>query len=128
MIHSELTRYRRTTIAVTRATGFIASALIEALRDSDATVIAVSRSAAPRGATIEWLQCDVQTADGCSAIAGRADVIFHLAGNTSARAAEKDGAASSLQPWLPSIIWLPQLAPRAVVRASCLLRPPRSTD
>jgi nucleoside-diphosphate-sugar epimerase len=86
--------YRGRTIAVTGASGYLAAALLRSLRDSGAHVLAVSRRVAPRRQDIEWLQGDVRTLECCAAVVARADVIFHLAGNTSASAADRDSSGS----------------------------------
>src|SRR5215203_4481440 len=87
-------RYRGRTTVVTGARGYIGAALLAALRRVDARVIAVSREPMPASAFIEWQTGDPRSADLWNAVVPRADVIFHLAGNTSVYDAERDPHAS----------------------------------
>jgi nucleoside-diphosphate-sugar epimerase/SAM-dependent methyltransferase len=69
--------YRGRAVAVSGASGYIGTALTAALRDLDAAVVRVD-ARRPNG----WRE------------AAKCDVIFHLAANTSARAADLDPQAS----------------------------------
>jgi nucleoside-diphosphate-sugar epimerase len=94
-------RYRDLTVAATGAGGYLASALMQGLRRAGASVLAVSRQdIAPVGG-LATLRADVRTRACWDEIMSRADVIFHLAGNTSVREASRDPAASFASTVLP---------------------------
>jgi len=88
-------------IAVTGASGYIGSALIHKLARQSSSLLAVSRSAQSFGTGINFLQADIRNSDAWTEIAKWADVIFHLAGNTSAKAAASDPAESLRSTVLP---------------------------
>jgi nucleoside-diphosphate-sugar epimerase len=93
--------YEGTVVAITGGTGYLASALDQALRKDGARVLLVSRKDIPPSPGAESLKADVRTADCWRTIVQRADVVFHLAGNTSAYAAAKDPAGSLLSTVAP---------------------------
>lgn len=96
-----LSRYETRTVAVTGCSGFIGRALTAALSGTGARLLLVSRRApAPfRGADV--LTADLREPGGWHEIARRADIVFHLAGNTSVYAAAADPAESFRATLLP---------------------------
>lgn len=101
--------YRNKTVAITGAGGYIASVLINSLMNTDARILRVSRRVLPplKGATA--LQMDVCARDGWLEIVSEADVIFHLAGNTSVYKAGESPSASLNSTVLP-ITYLVEIA------------------
>ncbi len=96
-----MNRYENTTVAVTGASGYLASVLIDAIKRTPARIVRVSRAAlAPLSGT-EALQADIRLKDCWERIVATADVIFHLAGNTSVYHAAKDPADSLNSTVLP---------------------------
>ena len=82
--------YADKAVAVTGSHGYLGAALIEAIRPLAASVIPVNRPDA-----------NVSTAECWSQLVATADVIFHLAGNTSVSAARRDpdgSFAATVQP------------------------------
>lgn len=82
--------YRSKTVAVTGSNGYLGAAMVEALRTTGARIVAVSRPAA-----------DVRTRECWADVVAQADVIVHLAGNTSVRNAALDPDASLRSTVLP---------------------------
>jgi nucleoside-diphosphate-sugar epimerase len=93
--------YRNKSVAITGGTGFLASAMSEALGRAGARIVLVSRRAVPHASGIEPLQADVRTPGCWDGIVARAEIIFHLAGNTSVYAARNDPAESLVSTVLP---------------------------
>jgi nucleoside-diphosphate-sugar epimerase len=93
-MQSPLSRYRGRTTVVTGARGYIGAALLAALRRAEARVLAVSRVPMPSSGVIAWQIGDPRSAGLWAAVLPRADVIFHLAGNTSVYDAERDPDSS----------------------------------
>jgi len=91
------------TVAITGGCGYIGTALADALRGHARQTLCVTRSALPPSGNggIEIFQADVRTAACWEHVVRRADVIFHLAGNTSAYAAAQDPAESLNSTVLP---------------------------
>lgn len=87
-------RYRGRTVAVTGASGYLGAALLEAFRDSGARVIAASRRPVAQRERVEWVEFDLRSPDCWTEVVRHADVIFHLAGNTSTRHAARDPEGS----------------------------------
>lgn len=87
-------RYRGTRVAVTGASGYIASALLDRLAALGAQVRAVSRRPIASRDGVEPVLADVRIANSWPSIVEHADVIFHLAGTTSLHAAARDPEAS----------------------------------
>ncbi|MEO8677457.1 MAG: NAD-dependent epimerase/dehydratase family protein [Vicinamibacterales bacterium] len=85
-------------MAVTGSSGYLGSAVTEWLRTTAARVVPVSRPDA-----------DVRTKDCWSAIVANADVIFHLAGNTSVADAARDPDGS----WQSTVVPIGHLAEAA---------------
>ena len=93
--------YEGKTVAVTGASGYLASVLIDALKETPARIIRVSRSDLPPISGAEFLKADTRSKDCWGAIVAKADVIFHLAGNTSVYRAAKDPVESLKSTVLP---------------------------
>ena len=108
--------YEGQTIAVTGGRGYVGSALIEALRHTPARVLLVTRGSPETPSGVEVLTADVRTQGCWRDIVQRADVIFHLAGNTSVYAAARDPADSLGTTALPltHLVAAAQRAPRVV--------------
>jgi len=88
-------------VAVTGASGYIGSALTEALQKCSAHVIRVSRSElSPKSGMLD-VQADICALSCWQDIVSRAEVIFHLAGNTSIYTAIKDPVESLNSTLLP---------------------------
>lgn len=87
-------QYEQARVVVTGGYGYIGAALAAALRETSARVVLVSRTVRPHVPGTEALTADVRTTAGWTQILERADIVFHLAGGTSARAAARDEAAS----------------------------------
>jgi nucleoside-diphosphate-sugar epimerase len=95
VLNDDLRRhYDSVTVVLTGGYGYIGAALAAALRETSARVVLVSRAERPPVPGTETLTADVRTNTCWTQILGRADIIFHLAGNTSARRAAHDEAAS----------------------------------
>ena len=82
--------YDHLSVAVTGSRGYIGAALVEALGTTTARVVAVSRPDA-----------DVRATDCWARIVATADIIFHLAGNTSVHEAATDPEGSRQSTVLP---------------------------
>lgn len=93
--------YENKTVAITGASGYLASALIGAIKRTPAQILRISRSDLPSILGTEALKADVRTKDCWKEIVSKADVIFHLAGNTSVYAAAKNPADSLNSTVLP---------------------------
>jgi nucleoside-diphosphate-sugar epimerase len=100
-MHASAREYAGREVVVTGATGYLASAVIEALRPSGARMLLVSRQDIPPSPGAVSLKADVRTPGCWQKIVQRADVIFHLAGNTSVYAAAKDPGGSLLSTVAP---------------------------
>jgi len=96
-----INNYENKTVAVTGASGYLASVLIDALQKTPVRILRVSRrDLAPIPGT-ETLKADVCTSNCWEEIVSKADVIFHLAGNTSVYTAAKNPADSLNSTVLP---------------------------
>lgn len=93
--------YESKIVAVTGASGYLASVLIDALKETAAGILRVSRSDLPAISGAESLKSDPRSKDCWENIVAKADVIFHLAGNTSVYAAAKNPADSLNSTVLP---------------------------
>jgi len=88
-------------IAVTGASGYIGSALVDTLVKYSSKILRVSRQELkPKGGT-QTLQADISTPDCWLRIVENSDIIFHLAGNTSTYVADRDPAESLNSTLLP---------------------------
>lgn len=98
----ELVRqYEGRVVAVTGGSGYLASALCAALSTGGARLLIVSRQDVSPIPGAESLKTDVCTPGCWRGVVQRADVIFHLAGNTSVYAAAKDPDGSFRSTVLP---------------------------
>lgn len=97
----QLKKLNGKTVAVTGASGYIGSALAEALQTCSAHVIRVSRSKLPPKPGMLDVQADICTQACWEDIVSRAEIIFHLAGNTSIYTAIKDPVESLNSTLLP---------------------------
>jgi nucleoside-diphosphate-sugar epimerase len=88
-------------IAVTGGSGYIGSAIIDALKNSGAQILQVSRKDQPDTSDIVSLKGDIKTKECWQEIVHNADIIFHLAGNTSVYAAANDPLESLQSTVLP---------------------------
>lgn len=101
MIDAVQRHYRGATMAVTGASGYLGSALIARLQDAGARVVAASRKRVESGGGVEWIAFDSRSHVTWQSLIDRADVIFHLAGNTSVYEAERQpdvSYASTVEP------------------------------
>ena len=89
------------TVVVTGASGYIGSALVSALVEKSCSVIRVSRNTLSKSSNVTSIKEDISTAIAWNQIVKRADVIFHLAGNTSLYAASDDPGKSLNSTVLP---------------------------
>jgi nucleoside-diphosphate-sugar epimerase len=89
------------TVAVTGASGFIGSVLVDALVKHSCKVISVSRMDLMSLADVNTIKADIRNADTWVEIVEQADIIFHLAGNTSVYEAAKNPAESLSSTLLP---------------------------
>lgn len=93
--------YEHTTVAITGGYGYIGSALREALRQTSARIVLVSGRSREPIAGVLALQADIRTRECWTEIVPQADIVFHLAGNTSIHTAACDGAGSLNSTVLP---------------------------
>jgi nucleoside-diphosphate-sugar epimerase len=103
VIEDHVDRYRDTVVAVTGSSGYLASALIPGLQRVAARVIAVSRGDRDRMIGVDTCKADVRLRATWTDIVGRADIIFHLAGNTSVSGAARDPGGSLQSTVVPLI-------------------------
>jgi len=88
-------------IAVTGASGYIGSALVNALTKYSSEILCVSRKDLESISGMKFIKADVRSLDSWLEIVAQADIIFHLAGNTSVYAAEKNPVESLNSTLLP---------------------------
>jgi nucleoside-diphosphate-sugar epimerase len=88
-------------VAVTGAAGYIGAMLCDALQANGAHVLRVSRRELTPLAGMDVLRADLGSAESWRLIIEHADIIFHLAGNTSVYAAAKDPVDSLASTVLP---------------------------
>ena len=86
---------------VTGASGYIGSALVDALVKHSCKVIRVSRGDLAPLANTKTIKADVRTANTWVEIVAQADIIYHLAGNTSVYEAAKNPDESLNSTLLP---------------------------
>lgn len=88
-------------VVVTGASGYIGSVLVDALVKHSCKVIRVSRVDLVPLADVKTIKADVRNADTWAEIVAQADIIYHLAGNTSVYEAAKNPAESLSSTLLP---------------------------
>jgi UDP-glucose 4-epimerase len=91
------------TVAVTGASGYIGSALVDALVKCSCKVIRISRRDLVPQSDTHTIKADIRSATTWVEIVAKADVIYHLAGNTSVYEAAKNPAESLNSTLLPIV-------------------------
>jgi UDP-glucose 4-epimerase len=89
------------TVVVTGASGYIGSALVDALVKHSCKVIRVSRMDLVPLADTKTIKADIRKANTWAEITSEADIIYHLSGNTSVYDAAKNPAESLNSTLLP---------------------------
>lgn len=89
------------TVAITGASGYIGSALVDALTKYSTKILRVSRQKLMPREGMRSMKADIRTLDCWLEIVAQADVIFHLAGNTSVYTAAINPAESLNSTLLP---------------------------
>ena len=84
------TQYTGKTVAITGAGGYLAPAILDALGPHPDRIFLVSGQELPGKSGVVNIQADIRAADCWQEIVTSADVIFHLASNTSVYAASED--------------------------------------
>ena len=88
-------------VVVTGASGYIASSLIETLRQQQCQVIRVSRKKLEYLSKTQNITADIRDEETWAKIIEKADIIYHLGGNTSLKEAEEnplENAANTINP------------------------------
>lgn len=93
--------FNNKTVAITGGGGYIAGAIIAALKKTPAKIIRVSRRDLEEDYLVKSLKMDVQTREFWDEVVNVSDIIIHLAGNTSVYAAAKEPAESLNSTVLP---------------------------
>lgn len=81
--------YENRTVAVIGARGYLGAALSEALKAGPARLLLVSRQKSQSALDVETMTADVRESACWTSIVGRADIILHIAGNTSTASAAR---------------------------------------
>jgi nucleoside-diphosphate-sugar epimerase len=89
------------TVVVTGASGYIGSVLIDTLVKYSCKIIRVSRNELMPIANTKSIKADIRNSKIWSEIVAQADLIYHLAGNTSAYEAAKNPSESLKSTLLP---------------------------
>ncbi|OHB44722.1 MAG: hypothetical protein A2178_01710 [Planctomycetes bacterium GWC2_49_10] len=89
------------TLAVTGASGYIGSALVDELVKYSSKILSVSRQELMPREGVQSMKADIRTLDCWLEIVKQADIVFHLAGNTSVYAAAINPAESLNSTLLP---------------------------
>lgn len=93
--------YAGKAVAITGASGYVAGAILAELGSHPRKILRASRKPLPPMDGTEVLHADIREAGSWDGLVSRADVIFHLASNTSIYAAAEDPAGSLLSTVLP---------------------------
>ncbi len=97
----KITLYKDKNITITGASGYIASALANILKEKCANIIRVSRKDLPLIQGTQPLIADISSKKCWYEIIENSDIVFHLAGNTSVYYAEEDPVGSLYSTLLP---------------------------
>jgi len=90
-------------VAITGASGYIGSALVQELEEYSLKIIRISRKQlAPKDGVEDWI-LDLNKKSSWIRIVSKSDIIFHLSGNTSIYNAEKDPKESLMSTIFPII-------------------------
>ena len=89
------------TVVITGASGYIGSMLVDALIEKSCKVIRVSRNELKPLADTKTIKADIRSPDIWDELIAKADIVYHLAGNTSAYAAATNPAESLNSTLLP---------------------------
>jgi nucleoside-diphosphate-sugar epimerase len=89
------------TVVVTGASGYIGSELVNVLVKHQCNVVRVSRNKMMPLANTKSIMADICIAETWTEIVAQADIIYHLAGNTSVYEAAKNPAESLISTLLP---------------------------
>ena len=98
---NSLNNLKGKTVVVTGASGYIGFELVKALVSQDCKVIRVSRSDLTPQLETKIIKSDITDASTWTKIVEQADIIYHLAGNTSVYDAEKNPSANLKSSLLP---------------------------
>jgi UDP-glucose 4-epimerase len=88
-------------IAVTGASGYIGSSLVDALLRNSCDVILISRNEIVQRKNVRVKKVDIREFEAWIEIVEKSDLIYHLGGNTSVYEASKNPAASLISTLLP---------------------------
>lgn len=99
--------YRGKVVAISGASGYIGMNLVRALAGVDCRIVRIGRSTMsmppPAAATIDDLVADMDSADMWGEVAATADMVFHLAAQTSLYAADEDPVGDFADNVLPML-------------------------
>ena len=95
--------YKDKTVVITGAGGYIGGQLVSALQKTEARIIRVSSQDLPSLDGVNSFKLDIKTRYCWNEIADKADIVFHLAGNTSVYAAAKDPLGSLTSTLVPIV-------------------------
>ena len=96
-------QYRTLTVAVTGSRGYLGAELVTRLQECGARVLEISRQPLAQNRGTTTICADLSQESGWEEIVPFADVVFHLAGNTSVRTAEENISSSLTSSVLPLI-------------------------
>ena len=96
-------QYRPLTVAVTGSRGYLGAELVKRLQEFGARVLEISRQPLAQNRGTTTICADLSQESGWEEIVPFADVVFHLAGNTSVRTAEENSSSSLTSSVLPII-------------------------